>query len=167
MLRSVAQASAATLSEMNPLVRVEAVAPPEGAASAAVLPPAFLAGFRAVVLAGATPSEAAAACDACRSASAASSPPVAFFAVSVRGAHGHFFVDLGVHTYVPVVRVPRVTPRGVRMPLILSHCSCQVPKKADDDAPAAPPAPVTLHYCTLQARAWRGRTAHGTGASCL
>jgi molybdopterin/thiamine biosynthesis adenylyltransferase len=101
----VAQASAATLAEMNPLVRVEAVeAPAEAAAGgAAALPPAFFAGYRVVVLAGAPAAVAAAVGDACRAAGG-----VAFFAAAVGAEHGHFFADLGTHTYVPAVRgVPR------------------------------------------------------------
>jgi hypothetical protein len=97
----VAGASAATLSEMNPLVRITALAAPAGCAGAPeALPPAFFAGFRAVVLAGAPAATAAAVGAACRAAGG-----VAFFAVAVGAEDGHFFADLGAeHTYVPAVR---------------------------------------------------------------
>ena len=86
---------------MNPLVRVEAVeAPAEAAAGgAAALPPSFFAGYRVVVLAGAPAGVACAVGDACRAAGG-----VAFFAAAVGAQHGHFFADLGAHTYVPAVR---------------------------------------------------------------
>lgn len=94
-----AQASAHTLSEMNPLVRVVALDAPGGCAPEA-LPPSFFAGFRAVVLAGASAAVAAQVCEACRAAGS-----VAFFAVNVGAAHGIFFEDLGTHTYVHTVRL--------------------------------------------------------------
>jgi hypothetical protein len=86
---------------MNPLVRVDAVeAPAEAAAGgAAALSPSFFAGYRVVVLAGAPAGVACAVGDACRAAGG-----VAFFAAAVGAQHGHFFADLGAHTYVPAVR---------------------------------------------------------------
>ena len=102
-----AQASAATLAEMNPLVRVAALSAPDGVAPEA-LPPSFFAGFRAVVLAGASAAAAARVCEACRAAGG-----VTFFAVNVGAEHGIFFEDLGTHTYVPTVR-RHVTIRRLR-----------------------------------------------------
>jgi hypothetical protein len=131
---------------MNPLVRVEAVAAPGGAAPEA-LPPSFFAGFRAVVLAGASARFACAVNAACRAAG-----NVAFFAGEVGAEHGALFCDLGpTHTYLPQAR-PEVASLLASFWLTLAFCA-QV-KKADDDKPAPPPPqPITLQYCTLQARA--------------
>lgn len=100
--RSVAQATAAALAEMNPLVKVSAVswaeAAPGAAADAAALPPAFLARFDALVLCN-TPWAAAGAVNAaCRAAG------VRFLAGVVGAEDAALFCDLGPeHTYVPVV----------------------------------------------------------------
>jgi len=109
----VAQATAATLAEMNPLVKVSAVAWAEaGAVGAAQLPPSFLARFDAVVLCNSPWGAASAVNAACRAAG------VRFLAAVVGAEDAALFADLGPeHTYVPVVvrlSCPAPLPCGLR-----------------------------------------------------
>lgn len=91
---SLAEASAATLREMNPLVRVAARTGQPGAPPG----PALLADVDVAVLTGAGPSLQLAWDAACRAAG------VAFYAAACHGSAGYLFADLSKHTYAPTVR---------------------------------------------------------------
>lgn len=90
---SVAEASAATLREMNPLVKIAALPgslpgdPDHG----------FLRGFDAVLLTSAPLNVALQYDNACRELG------VAFYTASSRGSTSFFFADLLSHTYSPLV----------------------------------------------------------------
>ena len=94
---SVAEASAATLREMNPLVHV-AARRARGAGANPNPDAALLKGVDVAVLTGASASPALAWDAACRAAG------VAFYAAACRGSASHFFADLGEHMYTPTVR---------------------------------------------------------------
>lgn len=97
MAGSVAEASAATLREMNPLVHVAARRARDAGASSS--PDAtLLEGVDVAVLTGASAGPALAWDAACRAAG------VAFYAAACHGSASHFFADLGEHTYTPTVR---------------------------------------------------------------
>lgn len=91
---SVAEASAATLREMNPLVKI--------AALPGTLPedpdPEFLKEFDAVLMTSASISKALRYDSACRDAG------IAFYTASSRGSTSYFHADLQTHTYSPLVR---------------------------------------------------------------
>ena len=92
-----AEASAATLREMNPLVHVAARRAEDTGASPCP-DAALLEGVDVAVLTGASAGRALAWDAACRAAG------VAFYAAACRGSASHFFADLGEHTYTPTVR---------------------------------------------------------------
>ena len=94
---SVAEASAATLREMNPLVHV-AARPAQGAGASPSPDAALLESVDVVVLTGTSAGPALAWDAACRAAG------VAFFTAACHGSASHFFADLGEHTYTPTVQ---------------------------------------------------------------
>jgi hypothetical protein len=100
--RSVAEASAGTLREMNPLVRV-AVRPGRPGD-----PPdaALLADVDVAVLTGASHALELAWDAACRGAG------VAFYAAACRGSAAYLFADLREHAFTPTVRVRPSTQGG-------------------------------------------------------
>ncbi len=89
-----AEASAATLREMNPLVRVAARTGQPGAPPG----PALLEDVDVAVLTSAGPSLQLDWDAACRAAG------VAFYAAACHGSASYLFADLGKHTYAPTVR---------------------------------------------------------------
>lgn len=103
---SVAEASAATLREMNPLVHVAARRARDAGASHCP-DAALLENVDVAVLTGASAGPALAWDTACRDAG------VAFYAAACRGSASHFFADLREHTYTPTVRACWVWCGGV------------------------------------------------------
>ncbi len=108
MCCSVAEASAATLREMNPLVRIEAL--PGGVAEQPDTD--FLSGFDVILLPQAPLSMQLAYDKACTEVN------VAFFTAYSRGTVAYFFENLHVHEHTPMVGISvGLHPPGLAIPI--------------------------------------------------